>query len=209
MLSVLRQFEPANARHVFFGHGFDIAEVMDLARTEAPKPSKLAKYAAPVPAQQHTSNSGREFATELAVKFAHGRSLNAIWFEYFAKIEGVAPRVANGDSFALAAEWLTHLHGARTKEIAEITKTLSLLLDRLEVSGPAELSKDLGKVDVENAHPYHLLAVLRSLFNQRHSIPNWRSLERRTRVVFEKKDMNPSRVMKGLDVDGDEVRAAR
>jgi hypothetical protein len=43
--------------------------------------------------------------------------------------------------------------------------------------------------------------VLRLLFSQRHSIPNWRRLERRTRAVLEKKDMNPSRSMKGLDVD--------
>jgi hypothetical protein len=98
MPSALRQFELANASPVFFGHGFDIAEVMDLARTEAPKPSKLAKYAAPTPAQQHTSNSG--------------------------------------DSFALAAEWLTHLHGARTKEIAE------------ELSEYKRLIKKYGKIEL-------------------------------------------------------------
>lgn len=202
----LRQFEPTTIpRPEFFGHMFDIGEIMDLARSEGPKASALVKFLAPTPSQKHTFNSAKEFTSERVVKSAYGQLLSASWFEYFSKIEHVSPRVANSDSFV--AEWVAQLHRADSKEISSITKTLSLLIDRLNVDGLDAIDADLDMIDVQKSHPYHLLAALRTLFNQRHFLPSWKLLERRTREEFEKQGLKPMRVMKGLDVD-DKVQTA-
>lgn len=100
------------------------------------------------------------------------------------------------------AAWLEHIHGPVPGEVADVARTVSLLSDRLHNDGDDAVSTDLQRVDVEVAHPTHLLAVLRFLFNSRHLIESWGDLERRVRAVFETMGLDPKRLMKGLDVDG-------
>ncbi len=183
---------PAEIRRQFAGNMFIASAVWDLSRPQVVKASALTKFVVNSPAQPHTLSSAKELATERVLSLAGHRALSSDIFESASRLDGVAPRTAL---------WVIHLHNADSDTVSEISKTLSLLLERLDVSGPAAVSGDLEAVDVALARSHHLLATLRALFRQRHSIPEWRRLERRTRAEFEKRNLNATRVMRGLDVD--------
>ena len=205
---MISEHPPASRSVKFKGAMFGAAAIADLARPHGP--AGLAGFVAPSPSQKHTSNERIQFAAEAAMTVAVDLALDPRWFDFFAQIgdvEALVGSAANSAAFAELSQWVSHLHGARTKEIAEITETLSLLLDRLDVDGYAAMAKDLDMVDVEKSHPYHLLAILRALFNQRHALASWRGLEQRTRAKFDDLKLNPAKVMKGLDAD-DTVRPA-
>ena len=183
---------PAEIRRQFAGNMFIASTVWDLSRPQAVKVGALTKFVSGSPAQKHTLSSAKELAAERVFSVAGDRALPSGVFESASRLDGVTPRIA---------VWVAHLHNARSDAVGEISTTLSLLLERLDVSGPVAVSGDLETVDVALASPHHLLATLRALFRQRHSIPEWRRLERRTRAEFEKRSLNPTRVMRGLDVD--------
>jgi hypothetical protein len=207
-LALKRSDQTVSDRPSFSGNMLDMSEIWSLTRPKNIQIGALARYNVATPSQRHTSNSAREFATELVVGLAATQWVSSSLLKNAARIRGITPRIANKSSTSTLSEWVAHLNESQSEDVGEISKTLSLLLDRLQTEGHGAIDSDLRNVDVERSHPYHLLATLRTLFKQRHAIPSWKDLERRTREQFEKQDLKPSRVMKGLDID-DKIRTAK
>lgn len=83
-------------------------------------------------------------------------------------------------------------------EMTTLTRVNSSILDQVIASGPSVVNEDFKKVNVSGVNPLFLVALLRSTFSWKDSMPEWFVLRDNVIEEFKNKDLKYQVILRGL-----------
>lgn len=198
LLDPIQLSPPRNKQPAYQG-GMDLARYAELLSTDVSS-SAGKKYVFHAGSNWHTVQSAREIDIQKVLDIAQMHIANFQFLGAVVQNLPVAIRQIESQQMEESPDWLTAVNFRKSsRSVAAIERTIDSLLCDLNGKGPVWISKQLERVNCEDANEYHILAVLRTLFRGREEITSWRTLEQRTRAALASRKIPVDIVMKGLE----------
>lgn len=188
--------------------GFDLPRLAELDRSSGAYRLDAAGYKLHKLVVAHTVTGTRDLIRGLAAQFAGvadvahlivlaGSPARTHRLISASEPNAAAPVLATVVTRAETA-WLTNVNDANASTTAKsLAKTINTLMAVLRAGDVAAINLSL--IDRGTPSAEHLVAILRSLYSWRETIPGWRELHDFAKVNLASRNYDAERLLRGLD----------